>query len=62
MAEITRYVTVDKDNNEGRWEFDTLVQAISAAGLDEAVIERTYVYDDSDLVYTPDGSGTWPPA
>lgn len=61
MAEISRYVLVDRDDNERDHEYDTYQEAVNAAGSDYAVIERHYVYDDSELVYTPDGSDTWPP-
>lgn len=61
MAEILRYVLVDKDNNEGHNEYEDMSMAIEAADDDHAVVERTYTYDDSELVWTPDGSNTWPP-
>lgn len=61
--EITRYVVSDEDGNELDTEYDTLDDARSAAQSygDCAVIERTYVYDDSQLVWTPNGGDTWPP-
>lgn len=60
-AEILRYVLVDRDDNEGDYEYTTLAEAKADAGDDHAVVERTYTYDDSELVWTPDGSDTWPP-
>lgn len=62
-AEITRYVLVDESDVEGDYEYDTKNEAIGVAVArgHHAVIERTYVYDDSTLVWTPDGSDTWPP-
>jgi len=62
MAEITKYVLVSRDDVESDYEYDSCQEAIEAAGTSHAVIERHYVYDDSELVYTPDGSDTWPPA
>ena len=61
MAEILRYVVVDDSGVEGDWEYDKHDEAVSAAGSESAVIQRTYIYDDSELVWTPDGSQTWPP-
>ena len=64
-AEITRYVLVDENDVEGDEEYVTEGAAITQAryrGLNYAVIERTYTYDDSRLVWTPDGSDIWPPA
>jgi hypothetical protein len=61
MSEITRYVLVDLDDNEGDYEFDSLREAQDAADSDHAIVERTYVYDDSSLVWTPNGDDTWPP-
>ncbi len=62
MSEIHKYVLVDEDNVEANHEFDYYPDAVLAAGNTDAVICRTYVYDDSELVYTPDGSSIWPPA
>jgi hypothetical protein len=61
MAEILRYVHVDLNDNEGDYEYDTLQEAIDAADEGEAIICRTYTYDDSELVWTPNGGSTWPP-
>jgi hypothetical protein len=61
MATIERFVTVGPDDSEGDHEFDTLQDAIDAAPDGHAVVMRTYEYDDSELVWTPDGSDTWPP-
>ena len=61
MAEILRYVLVDRENNEGDYEYHSLKGAVEAAGSDEAVIERTYEYSDSELAWTPDGDDVWPP-
>lgn len=61
MATIERYVLVSRDDSEGEYEYDTLQGAIDDADEDHAVIARQYVYDDSELVWTPDGSDVWPP-
>lgn len=61
MSSISKYVLVDAADNEGDYEYDTLAEAQEQAGNDHAVIERTYVYDDSELVWTPDGGDIWPP-
>lgn len=61
MAEITRYVLVDRDDNEGEYEYERYDEAVAAAGADHAVVERHYVYDDSELVWTPNGADSWPP-
>lgn len=62
MSTISRYVVVDTDDTEGDREYVTLDEAIEwARPLGAAVIERVYAYDDSSLVWTPDGSDTWPP-
>ncbi|KKK83274.1 hypothetical protein LCGC14_2795040 [marine sediment metagenome] len=65
MAEIRQYVLVDRADTEQDAEYDTYIEARDAAvrlNGDFAVICRTYTYDDSELVWTPDGSDTWPPA
>ena len=62
MSEITRYVLVGRDNTEGSFEYTNFDEAVRAAKANgSAVIERVYTYQDSGLVWTPDGSGVWPP-
>ena len=62
MSTITRYVLVDADDNEQDYEYERYTEAESDARRDGfAVIAREYVYDDSELVWTPDGSDSWPP-
>jgi hypothetical protein len=61
MGDILRYVLVDRFDREGDQEYDTLDEAIAAAGDDDAVVERTYEYGGSELVWTPDGGQSWPP-
>ena len=59
---ISRYVLVNRDNQEQDYEYESYDDAIAEAqDQDCAVIERTYSYDDSELVWTPDGSNHWPP-
>jgi len=61
-ATISRYVLVNPDDVEQDWEYTDYREAEEEARrLGYAVIEREYVYDDSSLVWTPDGSETWPP-
>ena len=62
MSEILRFVIVDSDNNEGDHEYADRDEAIRDAGKQgAAVIMRTYIYDDSELVWTPNGDDVWPP-
>jgi len=64
-----RYALVDRDNTEGDYEYSSLREAQRAGRkYDQAVILRAYVkedgewrYDDSELVWTPDGGNVWPP-
>lgn len=62
MSEILKYVLVSDANVEADYEFDNYQDAVNEAGKFRAVICRTYVYDDSELVYTPDESLVWPPS
>ena len=62
MAEILRFVLVDLGDQEQDYEYDTYQEAVTDArkyGL--AVVQRTYIYDDHELVWTPDGTDIWPP-
>lgn len=67
MSEIYRYVLVDEFDNEEDYEYIEYENAVVAAQVRKlngeriAIIQRTYLYDDSALVWTPDGSDTWPP-
>lgn len=63
MSEINTYVVVDRDNEYVSEEYDSLAEAINAAqrrGPGHAVVELTYVFDDSSLAWTPNGSDYWP--
>jgi hypothetical protein len=61
MAEIYRYALVDLDNTEGDVEYETLDQAQEAADDEHGIVRITYIYEDSELVWTPDGADVWPP-
>ncbi len=62
MTTINRYVLVDRDDNEGDHEYERYDEAEDqAAQLGHAVMNRSYVYEDAELVFTPDGGDTWPP-
>lgn len=62
-ATIERYVLVDRDDIEGDHEYESLDEAKAAAAkYRSAVIARSYVYDDSELIWTPDGGDIWPPS
>ena len=58
MSTIEKYVLVDENNHEGDHEYDSMQEAIDACDEHHAVIERTYSYDDSDLV-VQQSSGDW---
>ena len=59
---ICRYVLVTPDNNELDEEYDSYPDALEQAQkLGYAIVERTYRYEDSELVWTPNGVSTWPP-
>lgn len=63
MSTISRYVLVDKDDQESDHEYESYIDAENdAAFRGAAVIERTYEYSGSELVWTPDGSSVWPPS
>lgn len=58
MSTITRYVLIDRDGFEGDHEYESYDEAKDDAhARDCGVIERTYVYDDSELVWPQQ----WPP-
>lgn len=63
---ITTYVVVNLDDEYVSEEHAGKAEAVNdAQSRDEphAVIELTYVFDDSELVWTPDDVlGIWPPA
>jgi hypothetical protein len=62
--DITTYVLVNTDDEYVGEEMDTLDEARNAASQEDephAIVEITYTFEDSALVWTPDGSDTWPP-
>lgn len=69
MSEIHKYALVDEHNTEGDYEYGSLREARRAgAKYGQAVILRHYtrddedlIYDDSELVWTPNGANVWPP-
>lgn len=64
MSEISKYVIVDAADQEEDYEYDKFDEAKAEAERRGkcAVIERKYVYDDSELVWTPNNEMTWPPS
>lgn len=58
---IEMYVLIDRDGLSLDAVFDDFEEAENAAGSEYAVVARIFEYSDSELVYTPDGSMTWPP-
>ena len=58
--EINKYVKVNPDGSEEDFEYDTMDEAVDSSDGTQAVIERTYTFDDSELVWTPNGEDTWP--
>ena len=61
---IDRYVLVDKNDVEQDFEYTDYDEALAAARKyngEFAVIEREYIYSDSDLIWTPEGCDSWPP-
>jgi hypothetical protein len=61
---IHTYVVVSLDDEYVSEEHAGKAEAVNdAESRDEphAVVELTYVFDDSDLVWTPNNASTWPP-
>jgi hypothetical protein len=62
MSEIQRYVLVGRDGTEEDYEYSEYTEAYESANRrNMAVVARVYVYEDSELIWTPDGSDAWPP-
>jgi hypothetical protein len=64
MSEICKYVIVDADDVSEDYVYDTLSEAKEAAAQRNepvAIIERTYTFEDSELVWTSTGDTVWPP-
>lgn len=63
MSTILRYVLVDRTGHERDHEYEDYPEACAdALEASCAVLERTYTYTDSELVWTPSGGSTWPPS
>jgi len=59
---IDRWVLVDIDGIEEEHEYELYDEAEAEASRRHmAVVERHYTFDDSELVWTPDGGSRWPP-
>ena len=62
MANLTRYILVDAADRESDFEYESYEEALAdASALGAAIVERTYAFHDSELVWTPDGGDVWPP-
>jgi hypothetical protein len=64
MSEIRTYVLVNEDDEYVSDEFDTLDEAkneISFRNEAYAIVSLVYTFEDSELVWTPDGGNVWPP-
>jgi hypothetical protein len=62
VSEILRFVLVDRNNVEQDYEYTSFAEAKDQAVRQAcAVIQRTYTYDDSELVWAPNNADTWPP-
>lgn len=60
--ELQKFAVIDRDGDNTGTLFDTKDEAVTSArnlGPDYAVEMLTYSYDDSELVWTPDGSDSW---
>lgn len=64
MSEIRLYTLVNRDDEYVSEEYDTLDEARNAAEQQDephAIVAMVYTFEDSELIWTPDGSNTWPP-
>ena len=61
--EVEKYVLVDDSGARDETTlYDDCQDAIAEAGTTHAVEALKFSLDDIELVYTPDGTQTWPPA
>jgi hypothetical protein len=63
MSEIRKYVLVNANDQEENHEYNLLHDAVEDAKrrhVPMAVIARTYVFDDSEMVWNTEGSDVWP--
>ena len=59
---ICKYQLVDAFGKEQDEVYETYIEATDAADVGGfAIIELQFEFIGTELVYTPDGSGTWPP-
>ena len=60
--ETSRYAVIDSNDSKvnDHEKYEDAVAEAKAAG-DCAVTQEQYEYTDSTVVWTPDGSDTWPP-
>ena len=58
----TRYAVIDRNDTKvnDHEKYEDAVQEAKGDG-NCAVTEEQYEYTDSTVVWTPDGSNTWPP-
>lgn len=63
MSEINTYILVGLNDQEGEYEYRTMAEAQEVAEKqgDTAILMRTYTYDDTELIWTPNGKNHWPP-
>ena len=61
--ETTRYAVIDRNDEKvnDHEKYDDAVEEAKSDG-NCAVAEEHYEYTDSTVVWTPDGTNTWPPA
>ena len=61
--EIEKYALVDDTGARAATPlYDDCQEAIAEVGTTHAVEALKFSLDDIELVYTPDGAQTWPPA
>lgn len=61
MSDIYTYVVVDEQGQYVGEELDTFDEAKNSAIQhgNSAVVMITYTFDDSELLWTPNGEDTW---
>ena len=63
MSDMRLYQLVDTDGTESTAIYDDYREAETAATrTGQAVIAHIYEWADSELVFTPGDTDTWPPA
>lgn len=62
MSEIRKYILVDSHGNEDDCYRDDYRDAYEQARKRNcAVVAHVFTFDDSELIWTPNGDTTWPP-